>query len=165
MENREQLVHEFKRLITFAEGLKSYSEAELSSPIAPGKWSPKEIMAHIMVWDQYYFEYAITPVAARQEKAVITSSDLIEVDSFNHNSMQIAKERAANELFELVIETRELFIQKLNQISEQSLRHSFVDADGTTFVIFDFVVGLIEHDQHHMDQIENLLTSNTSHLK
>ncbi|BBI30912.1 DinB family protein [Cohnella abietis] len=165
MENREQLVHEFEQLIAYAEGLKLYSEAELSSPIAPGKWSPKEIMAHIMVWDQYYFEYAITPVAMQQENAIITSSDLIDVESFNQKSTQIAKERAGSELFDLVIETREQFIQKLNQISEQSLRHPFVDADGATFVIFDFVVGLIEHDQHHINQIENLLTSTKSVVK
>jgi len=36
MENTEQLAHEFWELIVYAEGLKSYSEAELSSPMQRG---------------------------------------------------------------------------------------------------------------------------------
>ena len=51
-----EMVKEYGVFIDFVEDLKTISEAQWNVPLAEGKWTLKDVISHIMLWDQYYYE-------------------------------------------------------------------------------------------------------------
>lgn len=51
-----EMVEEFKTFIDFVQELKTIDEEHWNSPISEGKWSLKDVISHIMLWDKYFYE-------------------------------------------------------------------------------------------------------------
>ncbi|WP_054789129.1 MULTISPECIES: hypothetical protein [unclassified Gracilibacillus] len=59
MQKREQLMKEFSELIQFVESLRELDQLTWITPLAEGKWTLRDVVAHIMLWDKYFLEEGI----------------------------------------------------------------------------------------------------------
>ncbi|MEI0739870.1 maleylpyruvate isomerase N-terminal domain-containing protein [Paenibacillus sp. JTLBN-2024] len=63
MNTKQEKLEAFAGLIRFAESLERLSEEQWAGPIAEGKWSPRDIISHMMLWDRYFLENALRPMS------------------------------------------------------------------------------------------------------
>ena len=52
----------FSKLISFADQLRDMDENTWVTPYKPGKWTIRDIVTHIALWDQYFLENAIQKI-------------------------------------------------------------------------------------------------------
>jgi Uncharacterized protein conserved in bacteria len=151
--SREQLTDAFARLIPFVEGLRQLDEETWTMPIARNKWTTRDIIAHIMLWDKYFLECAIAKIAARQPLTV----KHLDFDEFNCNAVDYAKTRGQAELLDLAIRYRTEIIEHLRQLSDSEWTEVHQDGEEQPFAIDHYVPDFIAHDEHHRKQLEHFL--------
>ncbi|MFF2479922.1 DinB family protein [Paenibacillus sp. NPDC058071] len=157
MNRKEQLIAEFEALIPFVESLRKYGEGRLTSPIGEGKWSLKDMLSHFMLWDRYYIERALEPIAERKDEAVIAVSNQFEIESYNQQAIAFAEGRTASDVMDLMIETRQRVLYLLEQIPEDLYDKSYSDLDGDPFNIAEYVTDMTGHDGHHLAQMKDYI--------
>lgn len=158
MTNRAQLVEEFAYLITYVDTLRNLDDSVWTAPIAPGKWSTRDVVAHIMLWDKYFLEKAIAPIVADQPLTL----QHLDFDEFNRKAVEYAGTKDKMEIIALTIRYRSEILECLGQLSDEEWIEEHLDGDGHLFAIDHYVPDFIVHDQHHLKQIQAFLHTNLS---
>jgi len=57
---KEVLIKEFSEWNNFLTRIESLN---WNTPLDEGKWSIRDVVSHIYLWDQYFFEGAIKPIS------------------------------------------------------------------------------------------------------
>jgi len=154
MQKKEQLIQTFESYIPWLRQLQSVPEARLREPIAEGKWSPAEIVAHLLFWDRV-MQRQFFPFIA--EGARIESRDFAEYKSVNREASAYARSgiqvaaildesaRVRGELIAwLAGKSEEEFVMPFTiNGHDESLQHLVEDFTG--------------HDCHHRGQIDRFL--------
>ncbi|GMK37202.1 hypothetical protein PCCS19_02550 [Paenibacillus sp. CCS19] len=153
MMNREQLVEQFAQLISFVEGLRELDEETWTAPIEPGKWTTRDVVAHIMLWDQYFLEEAIGKIAAHQPLTV----KHLNFDEFNNNAVVYAKTKEKPEIIDLTIRYRAAILEHLRQLTDDEWTEVHQDGEGHPFAVDHYVPDFIAHDEHHIKQLQAFL--------
>lgn len=60
MNEKSQLLDKFSEWNRF---VRQIEKMEWQMPIDEGKWTIHDIVSHIMLWDKYFYEEAIYPIA------------------------------------------------------------------------------------------------------
>ncbi|BBH20889.1 hypothetical protein Back11_22340 [Paenibacillus baekrokdamisoli] len=143
-------MNKFQSLIPFLESLRSISQEQWTTPIKTGKWSTRDIVAHLLLWDRYFGTEAISKIAAGDPVTV----KHLDFDAFNKNALDYALTIGHNELIDQAIAERELIIRQIEQFSDKVVIHEYIDGDGNVFCISNYLVDFADHDSHHRGQIE-----------
>ncbi|GIP39118.1 hypothetical protein J31TS4_23980 [Paenibacillus sp. J31TS4] len=151
----EEKIEQFAEWVPFAESLAAVPEETVSRPIAPGKWSVKEIVAHMAAWDNYYLEEAVEKAAAGQPLTVRH----LDFDEFNRRAADSGRERPLAELAAESAAHRRRLLELLRGASEEELRQVHTDGEGDPFSLEEYLNGFLPHDRHHRQQIEAFLAS------
>lgn len=151
-----ELMSSFEEWIPFVSSLNHLSDDIWTSSIESGKWSVKDIVCHIMLWDKYFYEEAIQKIINNEP---LTLKHL-DYDDFNKNAVVYGQTITATELIEMAVAIRREIIEAIRSMSEATIAHHFVDADGNIFNVNQYVKDFIWHDQHHMKPLKEYFEAN-----
>ncbi|MDF2947554.1 MAG: hypothetical protein K0S51_2233 [Bacillales bacterium] len=146
---------DFNNLVYSIEDLKKYELQRFDIPIAEGKMTIKETIAHIYRWDEFLLETAIPLFVS--ERAV----SFLNFDEFNYNSIKFAETITTNELLELTKLTRTKLIDEFKKLDTLLVEKITINGKSDEkynllYLIDDFV----EHDTHHLNQIYEFVRRN-----
>lgn len=151
MLNKEKLVRSMEKWISFAESLRGLDERVWTMAIGEGKWAVRDIVSHMMLWDRYYMETAVSKVR-RDEPLTLANFDF---EGFNRDAAVYGRAKSRDELLDEAVQVRREIVEHLRAIPEEhySAVHAAVDCK---FVITEYIADFAWHDDHHMNQIASL---------
>ncbi|ALS28671.1 DinB superfamily metal-dependent hydrolase [Paenibacillus sp. 32O-W] len=150
----DTLLDAFEEWITFAEYLQSFPEQVWNSSIEEGKWTVRDIVSHMMMWDQYFYEEAIEKIAAGSENVTVRH---LNDDDFNSNAARFGRTMTTGELVGKTIDYRRKIIEAIKGMPEETLTREYPDGDGNLFQVVRYVKDFVWHDRHHMNPLKLLL--------
>ncbi|MCH6268515.1 DinB family protein [Neobacillus citreus] len=148
-------IQKYEEFISFIESLKNLDERKWASPIAENKWSVKNIIGHIMVWDKYMLEEAILKIKTNQHVTI----ENLNIDDFNKKAVEYVKTKNKEDILNQTIHYRKEIIENLTLLPEKKFFSNYTDNSGNNFAIYNYLEEFIEHDEHHKRQIEQFLNS------
>ncbi|MNO72271.1 DinB superfamily protein [compost metagenome] len=146
MNNRSDLLNQFKEWNEF---VLEIIDLDWNTPIDEGKWTIHDVVSHIMLWDKYFYETTIEPIA--RDKTI--TLELIDFDFFNKNAVTYGMTKTKDELKESTVKYRNLILDCISSLDEVKYSQEFVDG---RFSLESYLKDFISHDRHHMMQIEEL---------
>lgn len=153
VKTKEQMVIEFEAYIPFVQSLSEVSEQHFNEPIAPGKWSVKDIICHLMLWDKYFYEGAIKNIVMKEP---VTTKHL-DFNAFNANAIEYAKLVSKHTLIEQFVEYRTRIIEAASSFTDEECDQEHKDGDRKKFSVRKYLRSFISHDKHHKKQITQYL--------
>ncbi|WP_164491559.1 DinB family protein [Staphylospora marina] len=149
----EKVLLRFKKMNGFVQSLKEIPEEWWLMPIADGKWSPAEIIAHLIEWDRFLLDGRLDQL--KPGRAVPSASE--QVDGLNARAARWAREEASREevlaAFHCV---RTRLLRRLEAIPERDRKEPFA-IRGRSLTLTEYLEGLADHEEYHQKQIEEFL--------
>ncbi|MFC5649008.1 DinB family protein [Paenibacillus solisilvae] len=124
------------------------------APLELGKWSVSDVIAHILLWDTYFEQEAISKIA-KAEALTLTNLEF----PFNQNAVLYARAHRQQVILDQAVAVRERIIDYLEKLSNEARSQVYLDGEGHPFTVQHYLDDFIEHDNHHRSQIERLLAS------
>ena len=141
MTDSKVVIEQFRGFTAWSDTLTELSEAAWFKPIAEGKASPSEIIAHLMRWDRYLITDVIPSVRSGGDIA------FPDFDAFNAESYKYAKSGVCKgQLLDELRATREELCDLVLELDDE-----------TRGKVLPIVVDFIDHDNHHKGQIDNAI--------
>ncbi|PEI85216.1 DinB family protein [Bacillus pseudomycoides] len=162
MSEVKNIISNFSHYSSWLSTLEEIDDTLWSKPIAEGKWSVSEIIAHIMNWDNHLLKEVLPSV--QNEKGM----EFPNFDTHNKKASDYAKSGISqSKLLEEAKNTRELLIKELNEFPIEKLNKSLT-ANGVThcphtgapYSLIYIVKEFTDHDNHHKGQIIQFLREN-----
>ncbi|WP_171056229.1 GNAT family N-acetyltransferase [Paenibacillus sinopodophylli] len=150
---KEQLLQQFKEWTAFVTDLARYDKRLWNQSVGVGKWSVRQVVAHIKRWDDYFYEEAIARLGASLPLTV----KHLDYDKFNEQAKVYGKAATVLELSEQAVQSRERIIQAIEALTDDQYEATYTDADGHPFEVSQYMKDFIWHDWHHVNPIRNLL--------
>ncbi|WP_191567191.1 DinB family protein [Metabacillus idriensis] len=151
--NINEKIKKYQGFISYVKSLRNLNEEMWTSPIAENKWSVRDIIGHIMIWDKYILEEAIIKIYSNQP---VTVQD-VNIDEFNKNAVEYVKTKDQDEIINQTIHYRKELIETLMLLSDEQFFNNYIDSSGNNFSVNSFLEDFIPHDDHHKRQIEEFL--------
>jgi len=131
--------------------LKEIEDHLLLEPIAPGKWSIREIIGHLYYWDKFILEQHAPFMSQDTTLTAFPDHDL-----HNNEAIQyIDKFETINSLIDEFVRTRLQLVEIINGIKSEA---AFTIGSGKRqFTIERYISIFAKHDQHHLKQIKDKL--------
>jgi len=128
-------------------------------PLGEGKWSIHDVVSHILFWDRYFRETAVERIA----KGLDPTWNELDFDRFNREAAEKGRRLSKEELIEQTRKCRKAILDTIRSMDEVRRSGTYTDADGEAFDLEAYLKEFVDHDRHHMRQIEEvLLTSGRS---
>ncbi|GIN70137.1 hypothetical protein J14TS2_06120 [Bacillus sp. J14TS2] len=140
----------FKNMITEVTELKQVDEEELCKPIQPGRWSIREIVAHLYYWDKFNLE---NMVPFMEDKANLR--EFPDHDAYNNEGLEKLKDSSVYEIIDKFIDTRQQLCSSLEIIDSKD--RFTIGSGKRKFGVDSFIRIFQKHDSHHLNQINNKL--------
>ena len=150
--DRQAGLQQFGEWITYVKELAAYDEAFWNQPIAANKWTVRELVSHMLLWDKYFNEGAIERIA--QGEALTLQH--LDFDAFNANAKVYGRETSVKELISQAIQYRTQIIHHIALLSEAQYVEVYQDGDGNPFAVEHYLRDFYDHDQHHLQQMKAL---------
>jgi uncharacterized damage-inducible protein DinB len=150
LQEKQQLLDEFSTLISFVQSLRELQDEIWVTPIAEGKWTPRDIVAHIMRWDQYFLEEGIRKMASGQPVTI----QQLDFNEFNRKAVKYAEQTSKQEIIDQTISYRNELLRHLESLSDVTFTAEHIDGDGNPFSAQTYLLDFIPHDVHHIDQLK-----------
>jgi uncharacterized damage-inducible protein DinB len=156
--NNEKVLLSLGSYLDFLETLRKVENGVDEIPLKEGKWSVKQIISHMYRWDLYLIEMILP--AAIKDKAVHFPSH----DNYNAQSEVYAKTVTFQDLINQSAAVRKKLIEELDRsqlmmdesITVNGLTHC--PNTGTPYSLNYLMSEFIDHDRHHIQQIQRFLT-------
>lgn len=150
-------LNQLNSLIDWYKSLPSNDEELMNKPIAEGKFSIKEIIAHLYRWDEFLLSVGIPSII---ESGKI---DFPNFHDYNFESAKLVSKKGIEEVLTQAIKTRESLVNCFLNNEEYALKR--ISMNGKThiantekhYTFYYLIEDFSEHDQHHKKQIENFL--------
>lgn len=150
MTKAEILAH-FRASMKWIEGMREWEAANWRSPIAEGKWTVAEVIGHLGPWDRFFLKNRLHPILAEESLEPYPGSDKL-----NAKSADLAREQSQDQTIQDFLATRSKLVEELSALPEQSWHKPFTIGSNTTN-LEEYFTGLVEHDEHHFNQIRQAL--------
>lgn len=150
-------INELNSLVNWYKSLLNFNYELMEKPISKGKFSVKEIIAHLYRWDEYLINVGIPSVL---ENGTI---DFPNFNEYNHESARLVENKSFKEVIEHAVSTREKLCQLF--IDNEQYAQKEIVMSGKThhpktnepFTFYYLMEDFSEHDHHHKKQIEEFL--------
>jgi len=145
-----QAVEQFQSFIPYIEELKNYPDSFWEQPIAPGKWTLKELVCHLWNWDRYSADVMVPNMS---HGALLPA--FVDIEAHNAEARVLAQSFAsAAALVEAFVLTRTKLIRLITAKYDSQAR--FTIGGGKRKYSFDSYIEIFtHHDEQHKEQIEN----------
>lgn len=155
MNNREKQAADFEQWIADVKELESKGEDFWDRPLGEGKWTVREMVAHIVAWDRYSYENAIVKLLAGQETTLVPEGNET-FDSFNARAAETGRARSAVELTADAIAWRKKLSDGFRALSDEEFSRTYRYSNGENFQAAGYMRDFAEHDRHHLAQVKAL---------
>jgi uncharacterized damage-inducible protein DinB len=146
------ILNRFEKVVEEIIQLKEIEEARLLESISEGKWSIRDVVAHLYYWDKFNLENMIPKMADGANLPTFPDHD-----AHNAEGLSQLREHTVESIIDLFIKERRKLIEQLNMIDEN---HRFTIGKGKRkFSVESFAKIFLEHDKHHLKQIKGKLGS------
>ncbi len=147
----DKTLNQFKQTIDEILKLKDVQEDQLLEPISLGKWSIREIVGHLYYWDKFNLEKMVPKMA--NETSLPPFPDH---DRYNEKAISYLEGQSVESIINAFVKTR---MELINNISEVSDNVRFTIGKGKRkFSAESFIKIFVEHDIHHLKQINKKLS-------
>jgi uncharacterized damage-inducible protein DinB len=156
---KEQVLSKFSTYISYLQKLETMEDSIFDLPIKEGKWSIKEIICHIYRWDLHFFEQSIPAVL--KERVINYPS----YHDYNMDSEIYSKTIEMKALLQDSIKLRKRLLHHLSELDvilyEPIKINGYTNCPrtNTPYTLMNYIIELVEHDDHHVNQIEEFMTS------
>lgn len=154
--NKLDLIADMKGIISFAESLRQLDAKQWILPISEGKWAIRDIISHIALWDQYFYNEAVHQIAINEPLTL----KHMNFEAFNQGAIEYASTRMKEQLIDELVQHRSHIIHDLELIPEEAYTTVYPDGEGHPFQINEYIPDFVSHDQHHIKQINHFLQQN-----
>lgn len=161
MSEKLQLLNEYSEWMGRVREFAEQDEAYWNCPISEGKWTVRDVVCHIMRWDEYFYEEAIAKISTG---ASLTVKHL-DYDQFNDEARRYAKTLSTEALVDQTIIARERLVRAIEALPETAYDQRYTDGDGHPFEVAQFMRDFIWHDKHHLAQLDEVLQSGSSAIQ
>lgn len=159
MSEETYMISCFSKYSSWLDQLEGMDETLWSKPIAQGKWSVSEIIAHILSWDNHLLTEIIPSVHNGK------GMRFPDFDTHNKKASTYAKSGISkSKLLQEAKSTRELLVKRLYELPNEKLNEplsangvTHCPDTGTPYSLIYIVKEFIEHDDHHKRQIVHFL--------
>jgi len=155
MSTKHEIIQGYADIIELAEELNTYGEQAWLTPLGEGKWTVKEVVGHILLWDKYIHDVITSAILNNTPLAELSVG--ADIESFNREAGEWALSKTKDEIFSALVASRRVVLEDLQAIPEESFTAIIKDAEGNPFVLKEFIVEMTRHDHHHWKQIESVL--------
>lgn len=162
MREETNIISGFSKYSSWLNTLEDLDETLWSKPMAKGKWSVSEVIAHIINWDNHLLSEVIPSV--RNEKGM----EFPDFDTHNKKASDYAKSGITqSKLLKEAKDTRELLVKELNELPTEKLSKPLTangvthcPHTGTPYSLIYITKEFTDHDNHHKGQIIQFLKEN-----
>lgn len=141
---------EFAKTLNVVQMLCETDEHILLEPIGEGKWSRKEIIAHLYYWDKFNLEVMVPKMS---DGANLPSFP--DHDDYNKLAVEALEKDTVHTIIQYFVETRNELLQKINNIPSD-IRFT-IGKGKRQFSPESFMKMFLKHDAHHIKQINGKL--------
>ena len=159
MRNPQDLVSRMQDFCGFLAGLGDVQAEVLLAPMAEGKWSVQEAIAHIMAYDESFLQSAVLPIEDGRQPHIADEADN---QSFNDRAAALGRKLTKAQLLERATHARRQLVDHLQRLPAEAFRtkqEGRADGDLAEFLDRDFV----SHDRSHIEQMQRYLKSRGYH--
>ena len=131
------------------ESIEGLSRRELTQIPIYDEWTIKDVLAHIIGWDQWVVE--ILPLILQNRADEIAE---IDVEAHNHRSVEVWWDKSIDEVLVTLKSTHQQIVDAISAIDhvEIDLRR---ERKGRTITIRSYVIEMmVEHERQHAIEIE-----------
>lgn len=151
--NKVEITQAYESLNQWFQSLTNVEEQKWFEPISEGKWSMAAVISHLLFWDRFSLEERFPFM-----KKAASLPPFPEFQTVNDKAREYAESGIMkNELLQELIHTRMELLSVINSYNEEELDTSFSIGDHQ-LTIREYIVDFIQHDYHHKNQIEVLLS-------
>ncbi|WP_430786766.1 DinB family protein [Virgibacillus flavescens] len=144
-------ISNFKDTTKKIEELKRLPDSTLTTPIQKDKWSIREIIGHVYYWDKFNLEKMVPFMLNDAILQAFPDHDLHNKEALEH----IDKFESVEQIIDTFVSTRRKLAAELSSIDEDV--EFQIENEPIEFTVESFVSIFIEHDSHHLQQIDNHL--------
>ncbi len=155
MRNPRNLLSHMKDFCTFLAGLSDAQAKVLLAPMAEGKWSVQEVIAHIMAYDECFLQSVVLPIESGGQPRI---PDAADNQSFNERAAALGRKLTKAELLERAARARTQLVEHLERLPPEAFRSEQEGRGGGSLAELleeDFVC----HDRTHIEQMQQYLKS------
>lgn len=150
-EAKKKILIHYEDLVRKVEDLLHLSEEQWRTPINKGKWSIAEIIGHLIPWDEFVLGQRIPFLFKKTQLPKSPDTELI-----NYQASIASKRRTKEETIEVFIEGRRSLINAIDNLEDDLWTREFVIGEAK-LTLFRYFLSLVEHDEHHIGQIQRVL--------
>jgi len=144
-------IEQLQAFIPYIEELRNYPDIFWEQPIAPGKWTLKELVCHLWNWDRYSVD---TMVPIMGHGALLPA--FVDVEEHNAEARVLARSFASPaDLVEAFVGIRTALIRQIAEKYDSQVR--FTIGGGKRKYSYDSYMEIFtHHDEQHKEQIEEM---------
>ncbi|TWT28630.1 DinB family protein [Planomicrobium sp. CPCC 101110] len=154
MMEKTQVLEAYKEYEVYLASLQTAIQDEqvAHTPCTEGKWSVAQIVMHLAEWDRFVREERLPHM---KEGASVEGFE--DVDEFNRKAVEGVEKMKFPEILNHAQKERALLRQAIEGLDESSWHARFTAGEKDTSLA-DYFAGMLEHDHHHLEQINSFLT-------
>ena len=154
MSDPHNLIEQLEGYVVFIASLREIDTIRWTASISEGKWSVRDIISHIMMWDKNFLD-KIVPKLLNQEP--VTLEEDTDVQGLNDQAVEYGKTLTQNQLLNEAIFYRSKIVYQLRKLPKPAFLMVFPGHD--SFTLASFLKDLfVSHDAHHKKQINQFLS-------
>jgi len=153
--NSHSLVSRMQDFCSFLAGLREIPPHVLVAPMAKGKWSVQETVAHIMAYDETFLQFAVLAIEDGRQPLV---PDPADNQSFNDRAAALGRNLTKEQLLERATLARRQLVDHLRRLRAEAFRtkqQGPPESNLAELLDKDFV----SHERVHVKQMQQYLKS------
>ncbi|WP_130858861.1 DinB family protein [Gracilibacillus phocaeensis] len=143
---------DYEKMISEVSKLKEGDEQILITPIKENAWSIREIIGHMYYWDDYNLHNMVSQMSNGANLPNFPAHD-----PHNEEAIQSLEGKAVQQIIDLFLERRKEILEEIKKVDKKD---RFTIGNGKrAFSSESFIKIFVQHDAHHVKQIENFLAN------
>lgn len=154
LKEKIKILKHHQNFINLMKDLNNLDEQLLRKPIAEGKWSIIEIIAHFYPWDEFILQHRIPYLFMNKHLPKSPNTK-----DLNTKSASLARTEDIEIIFKKCIHIRNRLLNQIKQIPDDNWLIEF-HINQSSLTLYKYLNGLMKHNLHHIKQIKSTLKLN-----
>jgi hypothetical protein len=150
---QRKLIVELETYIAFLESQRQTDPEVWFTPLAPGKWSIHDIVAHIMMWDRHFLSERMRGIEAGH---MVLLQEQDDYQTFNDRAVAVGRRMSKEQLIDEATRSRSELVNHVRRLDRSAFGQGAASGNGMSLIAF-LQQMFVDHDKHHMEQIEGFL--------
>ncbi|ETI68257.1 DinB family protein [Neobacillus vireti] len=152
---KEDIIKEKLALIDRVHSLKALSDDLWFLPFREGSWGIADVISHFIAWDQFMIDNRISYLLKNEPFPQMA----IDVEEINRSASRYARSGITKgQLIDEFITKRKQLLSLLSELDAERFARPLPGREN--IILGNYFVGMIEHDEKHMVQIESFINQN-----